>query len=69
MDDRRVWKGMRPLDALANDFTVIANDRGESGSSGGRVEKLSWALFAEPAKALLDHLKISEAFVLMWTLR
>lgn len=60
---------MRPLDALANDFTVIANERRESGISGGRMKKLSWALFAEQAKALLDHLKISEAFVLTWTLR
>ena len=59
-----VWKGMRPLDTLASEFTVIAYDRRESGASGGRVEKLSWALFADQAKALLDHLKIESAFVL-----
>jgi pimeloyl-ACP methyl ester carboxylesterase len=59
-----VWKGMRPLDTLAGDFTVIAYDRRESGDSGGRVEKLTWSLFAEQAKGLLDHLKIKEAFVL-----
>jgi pimeloyl-ACP methyl ester carboxylesterase len=59
-----VWKGMRPLDTLASDFTLIAYDRRESGHSGGRVEKLSWALFADQAKRLLDHLKIGEAFVL-----
>jgi pimeloyl-ACP methyl ester carboxylesterase len=59
-----VWKGMQPLDALAQDFTLIAYDRRESGASGGRVEKLSWSLFADQAKALLDHLKIADAFVL-----
>jgi pimeloyl-ACP methyl ester carboxylesterase len=59
-----VWKGMRPLDTLVSDFTVIAYDRRESGASGGRVERLTWALFADQAKALLDHLKINEAYVL-----
>ena len=59
-----VWKGMRPLDTLASDFTVIAYDRRESGASGGRVERLTWALFADQAKALLDHLKLDEAYVL-----
>jgi len=34
------------------------------GSPFGRVEKLSWALFAGQAKGLLDHLGIEEAFVL-----
>ena len=59
-----VWKDMRPLDTLTSDFTVIAYDRRESGASGGRVERLSWSLFADQAKGLLDHLKISEAYVL-----
>jgi pimeloyl-ACP methyl ester carboxylesterase len=51
-----VWKGMRPLDTLSSAFTVIAYDRRESGNSGGRVETLTWALFAERAKGLMDHL-------------
>lgn len=59
-----VWKGMKPLDTLSGEFTVIAHDRRESGASSGRVEKLSWTLFAEQAKALLDHLGIEAAFVL-----
>jgi len=59
-----VWQGMRPLETLASEFTLIAYDRRESGASGGRVEKLSWSLFADQAKGLLDHLKISEAYVL-----
>ncbi len=59
-----VWKGMRALETLPEDFTIVAYDRRESGTSGGRVEKLSWALFAEQAKGLLDHLTISDAYVL-----
>ena len=31
-----VWKGMRPLDSLSSEFTVIVYDRRESGASGGR---------------------------------
>lgn len=59
-----VWKGMRPFETLSQHFTMIAYDRRESGLSGGRVERLSWALFADQAKALLDHLKIKDAYVI-----
>jgi len=59
-----VWKGMRPFETLSEHFTLIAYDRRESGASGGRVERLSWAVFADQAKALLDHLKINDAYVL-----
>jgi pimeloyl-ACP methyl ester carboxylesterase len=38
------WKGMDALDALARAFTVVVYDRREAGVSGGRVERLSWAL-------------------------
>src|SRR5881398_2982752 len=57
-----VWKGMRPLDTFTSDFTLIAYDRRESGASGGRVEKLSWSLFADQAKGLLA----TKALVLHW---
>src|ERR1043166_514363 len=59
-----VWKGMRPLDTLTSDFTLIAYDRREPGASGGSVEHLSWSVFADQAKGLRDHLKINEAYVL-----
>src|SRR3989454_9790127 len=59
-----VWKGMRPLDSLSGEFTVIAYDRRESGACGGRVEKRSWSLFADEAKGRLDHLGVTRAFVL-----
>jgi hypothetical protein len=38
---------MQPLDSLSREFTIIAYDRRESGASGGRVERLSWQLFAD----------------------
>jgi pimeloyl-ACP methyl ester carboxylesterase len=58
------WKGMNAVEALAKAFAVIVYDRRESGASGGRVERLSWGLFAEQGKRLLDHLGIVRAFVM-----
>ena len=58
------WKGSEVLNALSAQFTVIAYDRRESGGSDGRVERLSWGLFAEQGKGLLEHLGIERAFVL-----
>ena len=58
------WKEIDALDKLSSEFQIIAYDRRESGRSGGRVEKLSWELYARQAKGLLDFLKIDSAFVL-----
>lgn len=60
----RIWRGFQAVDVLARDFRVIVYDRRESGHSGGRVEPLSWALFARHAEGLLDHLEIGQAFLL-----
>lgn len=60
----RIWRGFQPLDVLPRDFKVIVYDRRESGNSGGRVEPLSWPLFARHARGLLDHLEIDTAFML-----
>jgi pimeloyl-ACP methyl ester carboxylesterase len=58
------WREINALDKLSSDFQLILYDRRESGRSGGRVEKLSWELYALEAKGLLDYLKIDCAFVL-----
>ena len=51
-----VWKGMRPLDSLSSEFTVIVYDRRETGASGGRVERLSRSAgFPEATHALILH--------------
>lgn len=59
-----VWKELQPLDALARDFRLIAYDRRELGESGGRIEPLTWEIYAREAKALLDHLSIDKALLL-----
>jgi pimeloyl-ACP methyl ester carboxylesterase len=61
---RGVWKDMRPLDVLKNDFTLIAYDRREAGNSGGRVEPHSWRMWAAEAVGLLDHLDIDRAWLI-----
>lgn len=58
-----VWKEMQPLDTLQKDYRMIAYDRREAGESGGRIEPLSWDCYARHAIALLDHLKIDQAFI------
>jgi len=58
------WKGLNVFEKLSAEFQLIAYDRRETGKSGGRVEKLTWDLYARQAKGLLDHLKIDSAFVL-----
>jgi pimeloyl-ACP methyl ester carboxylesterase len=58
------WKEMNAIEALSRHFTIIAYDRRESGQSGGRVEVLTWKVFAQHAKLLLEHLDIEKAFVL-----
>jgi pimeloyl-ACP methyl ester carboxylesterase len=60
----RVWRGFKSTESLTRDFQLITYDRRESGRSGGRVEPLSWTLFARHANALLDHLGIEQAFLL-----
>jgi len=59
-----VWSKMDTFGVLGQHFTCIAYDRREAGSSGGRVEPLSWGLYADEAAGLLDHLNIDQAFVL-----
>jgi pimeloyl-ACP methyl ester carboxylesterase len=58
------WNDMNAVEALARHFTVIAYDRREAGQSGGRLELLTWKLFARHAKLLLEHLSAERAYVL-----
>ena len=61
---KREWKEMDGLAALSRHFTCIAYDRRESGLSEGRVEPLTWDLYVQEAKALLDLAGAKEAHVL-----
>jgi len=58
------WTGIDALAALAAEHALILYDRRECGRSGGRLERLSWASYTRHAKALLDHLKISSAWIM-----
>lgn len=58
------WTGIDAVKALAAEHTVILYDRRECGESGGRLERLSWASYTRHAKALLDHLNISSAWIM-----
>jgi pimeloyl-ACP methyl ester carboxylesterase len=58
------WKELLPLNALADQFQVIAYDRREAGDSGGRIEPLTWELYVKQATGLLDHLGVDSAYML-----
>lgn len=62
--DHGKWNDMKAIEALSQHFTVIAYDRREAGESGGRVELLTWKVFAQHAQLLLEHLAVEKAFVL-----
>ena len=58
-----VWQEMDAINTLAKTFTCVAYDRREAGESGGRVEKLTWEIFARQGFALLDHLNVKQAWI------
>ena len=52
------------VDQLATSYTCVMFDRRESGASGGRVERVTWAGYAAQGKGLLDHLGIARAHLM-----
>ncbi len=59
-----VWKEMDAINTLSKTFTCIAYDRREAGVSGGRVEKLTWEIFARQGEAILDHVGARQAWII-----
>jgi pimeloyl-ACP methyl ester carboxylesterase len=59
-----VYARIRPVEHLSKKYSCIVFDRRESGESGGRVERISWAHYVAQGKGLLDHLKIPRAHVM-----
>jgi pimeloyl-ACP methyl ester carboxylesterase len=59
-----VYAKIKLLDHLPKAYTCIVFDRRECGQSGGRVERVTWAHYAEQGKGLLDHLGIARAHVM-----
>jgi pimeloyl-ACP methyl ester carboxylesterase len=59
-----IYRETRILDRLAERYACIVYDRRESGTSGGRVERITWAHYVAQAKGLLDHLGIDRAHLM-----
>lgn len=59
-----VYAKTRMLTHLAAHYRCIVFDRRETGESGGRVERITWAHYAAQGRGLLDHLEIAEAHVM-----
>jgi pimeloyl-ACP methyl ester carboxylesterase len=59
-----LYARLRLLDHLSRHYTCITFDRRESGRSGGRVQRITWADYVAQAKGLLDHLGIERAHLM-----
>jgi pimeloyl-ACP methyl ester carboxylesterase len=59
-----VYTRIKLLDHLPKKYRCIVFDRRESGQSGGRVERITWAHYVRQGKGLLDHLGIKRAHVM-----
>lgn len=59
-----IYARIKPLDHLPRHYSCVAFDRRETGESGGRVERITWADYVAQAKGLLDHLRIDRAHIM-----
>jgi pimeloyl-ACP methyl ester carboxylesterase len=59
-----VYARVKLLDHLPQKYTCIVFDRRETGQSGGRVERITWAHYVAQGKGLLEHLKIDKAHLM-----
>ena len=59
-----VYARIKVLDHLSRRYTCIVFDRRETGQSGGRVERVTWAHYVAQGRGLLDHLKIDRAHIM-----
>ncbi|MGW2936402.1 alpha/beta fold hydrolase [Streptomyces sp. NPDC001156] len=59
-----VYRRLRLLDHLTESYTCVTFDRRESGRSGGRLERISWADYVHQGVGLLDHLGIERAHLM-----
>jgi pimeloyl-ACP methyl ester carboxylesterase len=59
-----VYARIKPVEHLSKKYTCIVFDRRESGESGGRVERITWAHYVTQARGLLEHLNIQRAHIM-----
>jgi pimeloyl-ACP methyl ester carboxylesterase len=59
-----IYARTKPLEHLAKQYTCILFDRRETGQSGGRIERVTWADYVAQGRGLLDHLGIGRAHLM-----
>jgi pimeloyl-ACP methyl ester carboxylesterase len=59
-----VYARIKVLEHLSRAYTCIVFDRRETGQSGGRVERVTWAHYVAQGRGLLDHLQIERAHIM-----
>jgi pimeloyl-ACP methyl ester carboxylesterase len=59
-----IYRRLNLLGHLTHGYTCITFDKRESGRSGGRVERITWADYAMQGRGLLDHLGIERAHLI-----
>jgi len=59
-----VYAKVKFLDHLTKKYSCIIFDRRETGQSGGRIERVTWAHYVAQGKGLLEHLKIKRAHLM-----
>ena len=59
-----VYGKTQMLATLTKHFQCIVFDRRETGKSGGRIQRVTWADYVAQGKGLLDHLGIANAHLM-----
>jgi pimeloyl-ACP methyl ester carboxylesterase len=59
-----VYARINAVDHLSQTYMCIMFDRRETGQSGGRVERVTWAHYVEQGYGLLAHLGVDRAHVM-----
>lgn len=59
-----VYARTKPMEHLPKKYACIVFDRRETGQSGGRVERITWAHYAAQGMGLLRHLGIERAHLM-----
>lgn len=59
-----IYGKTRVLEHLSRHYSCIVFDRRETGQSGGRIERLTWAHYVAQGKGLLDHLGLAQAHLM-----
>ena len=59
-----VYARTKLMEHLPKKYSCIVFDRRECASSGGRVERITWAHYVAQGKGLLEHLNIKRAHIM-----